>query len=114
MSMNGTPEYHGSSPQDYSTAVLRDDAVSFIRDTPGATPLFLYFAPKAPHTPTTAAPRYVQACQDVQPSTPPDLNEADVSDKPAYIRDTPIGAATRLSHRKQCRSLLAVDDAISA
>ena len=112
MSLNGTAAYYGQAPEDYSTHVLAADAVDFIHAAPPATPLFLYFAPKAPHTPDTAPPEYLHACAGLSIPTPPSYDEADVSDKPAYIQNLPRLGGKQISHRKQCRSLLAVDDGI--
>jgi len=47
--------YKGSR---YSTDVLRNAAVQFVRTTPRTKPLFLYFTPTAPHTPLKPAKRH--------------------------------------------------------
>ena len=51
------------------------------------------------------------------PYRPPSFNEADVSDKPAYIRAIPPLTSSQIARedlirRKQFRTLLAVDDAV--
>ena len=111
----GTIRFFGGRPSDYSTDVLAARAVSFIRSTPG--PLFLYFAPFAPHYPARPPLRYRTAFSDLAPYRPPNYNEADVSDKPAYIqRRRPFTPANEALidgvRRDQYRSLLAVDDAV--
>jgi arylsulfatase A-like enzyme len=105
----------GDRPSDYSTTLLADRAVSFIRNTTG--PLFLYVAPFAPHYPATPPPQYRTAFSDLPPYRPPNYDEADVSDKPAYARArhlfTPANEALIDGIRRdQYRSLLGVDDAV--
>src|SRR5207247_6865495 len=53
LSIDGVAQAYGDAPGDYSTDVLASEAVNFIRRARG--PLFLYFAPEAPHTPATPA-----------------------------------------------------------
>jgi arylsulfatase A-like enzyme len=107
----------GAGPADYSTTVLADKAVDFIRTTPANQSLFLYLAVKAPHLPATPAPQYAQAFADLPPYRPPSFNEADVSDKPKYIRDLPLLTPTEIAdidatRLNQLRTLLSVDDAV--
>lgn len=105
--------------QAYSTTVLRQQADAFIRATPAAQPLFLHVSPIAPHN-TPRAPRSLHArFRDARRLPAPDLNEADVSDKPEFLR-----RRSRLSpktmrgltahHRARLRSLLPVDDLVDA
>jgi N-acetylglucosamine-6-sulfatase len=102
---------------DYSTDLLADHAVSFIQDTASWRPLFLYFAPFAPHEPAVSAPRDRKRFKHLKPYRPPNFNEKNVRDKPAYIRKLPRldrAAIKRIDtfHERQYRSLLAVDDAV--
>ncbi len=93
---NGTLEHHGTAAADYQTDVLGQHAVDVINSQAGtAQPFFLYFAPLAPHAGTrdgTGAkypvppPRYDGTMKNVAQPKTPDYNEADVSDKPAYIQ----------------------------
>ena len=104
-------------PADYGTTVLATEAVRFIESTPADTPLFLYFAPHAPHEPAMAAPGDRRAYTDLGAWRPPNYDEADVSDKPAYIRNQPrmdAAASARIDEfrRSQYASLLAVDRAV--
>jgi N-acetylglucosamine-6-sulfatase len=117
VSSNGTPLSYGSTAAAYSTDVFAADAAAFIRGTPAGTPLFLYFAPKAPHYPAVPAPRDATAFSGMPPRRPPSYNEADVSDKPAWVRGlpliTPADEASNDAFRvNQYRSLLGVDDAV--
>src|SRR5205085_4196042 len=119
MSVNGTYTFHGSDPSDYSTDVLSGMATDFISSTPSGQPLFLYFAPRAPHEPATPAPRDKTTCTSVPPNRPPNYNEADVSDKPPYVQKLPVWDPATIArwdafHVKQCRSLQAVDDAVGS
>lgn len=116
LQVDGAVRRYGSAPQDYSTDVLASMAEAFVRETPG--PLFVYFAPAAPHGPATPAPGDEGAFADLPPWRPPSYDEADVSDKPAWVRDLwPLGEARR-DHidelrRSQYASLLAVDRAVA-
>ena len=80
--------------------------------------MFLYFAPHAAHGPATPAPRDRRAFSGLPPWRPESYDEADVSDKPAYIRARGgLSASARSSierfRRDQYRSLRAVDRAVS-
>ncbi|MFL5736275.1 MAG: sulfatase-like hydrolase/transferase [Actinomycetota bacterium] len=119
MSINGHPQFRGNQPSDYSTDVLTQDATSFIAGTPASRPLFLYFAPTAPHIPAKPEADYLNACPQVQPNRPPSYNEQDVSDKPAYIRSLPPWSPQMIAQQdgfyvRQCRTLQSVDDGIGA
>ncbi len=105
----------GSRPSDYSTDVFRRKAVSFIRNTAAGQPLFLVVTPFAPHSPFVAAPRDDGAFASARVPLGPGVNEADVSDKPDYIANRPVGAASsvRKRTRDQWESLVAVDELVS-
>jgi N-acetylglucosamine-6-sulfatase len=116
---NGTLRDYGSGPADYSTRTFRDQGLRFITDhADDARPWFLEWAPRAPHAPSTPAPRHEGLPVALDP-LPPSFNEQDVSDKPAYVRDiSPRSAerADRQTRRDQraIRSLMAVDEAIQS
>jgi N-acetylglucosamine-6-sulfatase len=114
---DGTYLTYGNAPEDYSTDVLAAEADSFIRGTDPQQPLFLYFAVKAPHIPATPAPRHANTFTFLPPYRPPNYNEADVSDKPAWVRALPLLSAQRQKvidrqRRDAYRTLLAVDEAV--
>ena len=116
---NGSEVAYGSADTDYSTDVLRDLAVQFIQDSAGQQPFFLYFAPKAPHAPATPAPRHAGSFSGIPPWRPPNYNEADVSDKPAWLQAIAPWGATKQANtdafdQKQLESLQAVDEAVAA
>lgn len=112
---NGTIKTYGSNASDYSTDVLAEEAVRFIRNTDG--PFFLYFAPHAPHDAPVPAPRDASSCPSAELPKGPAYNEADVSDKPQWVRNLPLLSATESKDqeqeyaRKMC-TLPAVDDAV--
>jgi arylsulfatase A-like enzyme len=106
-----------AAPQDYSTDLLASRAVDFLRTAPPERPYFLEFAPSAPHKPVTPPPRYAGAFAGVRLPRPASFNEANVSDKPAWVRHLPRiphGRARLLARARRAESeaLLAVDDAV--
>jgi N-acetylglucosamine-6-sulfatase len=116
---NGAEVAFGSADTDYSTDVLRDKVVQFIHDSAGQQPFFLYFAPKAPHAPATPAPRHAGSYSGVPPWRPPNYNEADVTDKPAWVQAIAPWGPTKQANRDtfdrmQLESLQAVDEAVAA
>lgn len=126
LSENGSLVSYGRRPADYSTTVLTNKAVSFVRRTKG--PLFLYFAPYAPHNvreeggaaqPPIPAPQDAAAFRRLPPFRPPSFDEADVSDKPAWVRGIPPLSAKEeraitALRRRSYQSLLAVDRAVKS
>jgi arylsulfatase A-like enzyme len=102
--------YH-ETPDDYSTSVFTDYAVSFIHRSRG--PLFLVLSLAAPHNPHLPARGDEEAFGGLRPWRPPSFGEADVSDKPAYIRTREWtrrdAGQAQLTRRHQYRTLLAVD-----
>ena len=105
---------YGSTTADYSTKVVARKAVAFIDSTPPSQPLFLYFAPFAPHEPATPASADQTLFSTLAKWRPPAFNEADVSDKPLWIRKLPLLTSTQIKTQdafrlKQLRSLAAVD-----
>lgn len=119
LTVDGEVQSHGSGAGDYSTDVLAHEAVDFIRSAAAGDPLFLYFAPEAPHAPAIPAPGDGTAFTDLPPWRPASYDEADVSDKPLWVRGLPRLTPARQAQvdafrRDQYRSLLAVDRAINS
>jgi len=113
---NGTVRRMGNAPEEYGTDVIARRAVQFI-DRGGNNPLFVYLAPYAPHAPATPHPQDDAAFRDLPPWRPPSYNEADVSDKPQWVRRLPSLTMARRAEGdefrlRQLRSLQAVDRAI--
>jgi arylsulfatase A-like enzyme len=105
--------YKGAS--NYSTDLLASVATEFIRD--GDQPLFLFFSTAAPHEPSPPPPRYARSFSDLPAWRPKSYNEADVSDKPSWLRAVPRLDPERKAEedalrRNQYGALLAVDDAV--
>lgn len=103
---------YGSAPTDYSTDVLVNKARTFISKQTG--PFFLMLAPNAPHGPRTPAPRHLDAFTDEAMPIPENFNEADVSDKPAWVQGLPSltdeqAATLHETRRNQYRTMLSVD-----
>jgi N-acetylglucosamine-6-sulfatase len=109
------PEHYGSRSSDYSTDVVSRKAVQMINAAPAGQPLFAWITPYSAHGPGTPAPRYANAPCNVANWKPPNWNEADVSDKPAYVRNARLqsGSAGQ-SLVKVCRAQLAVNDLVGA
>ncbi len=84
----------------YSTYLLRDYALQFLNDTIAeGKPFVMQFSPYNPHAvsgvskPPTPAPEDANLYPNGLPSyyLPPSFNEADVSDKPAWVQELPLG-----------------------
>jgi len=116
---NGVQVRYGHADADYSTDVLAAKAVHFVREHAGVRPFFLYFAPFAPHVPAIPAPRHAGMFAEVPPWRPPNFNEADVSDKPAWVQNLAPWSPERIDQkerfaRRQLECLQAVDEAVGA
>ncbi len=120
LSVDGTSvQSYGSAPADYSTDVITSLVDTDIRSASAQDPLFLWVAPFAPHGPSTPAPRDVGSLDGIAAWRPPNYNEADVRDKPAYVQALPLlsadAQATIDSDRQdQLESLGAVDDLVGS
>jgi arylsulfatase A-like enzyme len=113
LTIDGTLRSFGTGAANYSTDVLGDYATDFISSTPSERPLFLMYAPYAPHSPFTPAPRHDGMYAGYQPAMPPNVNEDDVSDKPAWVRKLSKGGDWSDNKRKQMEMMMAIDDAIA-
>jgi arylsulfatase A-like enzyme len=109
-----------SSP--YSPTFLAEKAVDFIEGVSPTSPLFVFYAPFDPHKAPGKA-RAIPASQDrgtysdLEPLRPPSFDEADVSDKPSWIRGEPRidrAAAAKLHEKRvsMIEALQAVDRAV--
>lgn len=114
--------YYETGPRTYAAHLLTKNGEGFIRTTPQDTALFLYLAYYEPHAPSNPAPKYATdpRCNGVSTSGVPSFNEADVSDKPAPVRNKPLMTAAQQTYigttlpTNQCRALLSVDDGVAA
>jgi N-acetylglucosamine-6-sulfatase len=117
LNIDGNITHYGAAEANYSTSVLAAKADSFVRRTPNGQPLFLYFAPFAPHGPATPLSKYMGEFRELLPYRPPNYNEADVSDKPSWVQSLPLlssetQAAMDTERRKSYQTLLSVDEAV--
>jgi N-acetylglucosamine-6-sulfatase len=96
---NNTVRHFGESPDEYQTDVVARLAQQFIR-SPDARPFFLTVTPTAPHYESesddggrtiTPAPRHADTplISPIPPESARAYNEADMKDKPAWMRDLP-------------------------
>jgi arylsulfatase A-like enzyme len=111
LNQDGTIHHYGVQADDYSTTVLGRLALGFVTKTP--SPFFLYFAPIAPHLPSSPAPGDGQVFARLPDVSTPAFNEPDVSDKPWGPATQPLDpdqvAYVNRIRRHALDSLLAVD-----
>jgi arylsulfatase A-like enzyme len=107
--------------QGYLTYLLRDYAIDFLKKaaTRSSQPFFLFFNPKTPHLPLQPAPSDVDLYPNLAPYRPPNYNETDVSDKPAWLRSKPrLGKLWQDSidtiRRRQLQMLWSLDQSLDA
>lgn len=113
---NGTIENHGTLPADYEPNVLAGKAEAFIAAN-AAKPFFMYFAPTATHSPWRASPSRQGMFKTTPVTHTPDFNEADVSDKPAWISSRPLLTASDIAlqdnnRRKEWAGAVSIDDTV--
>jgi N-acetylglucosamine-6-sulfatase len=114
---NGTIVTYQRS-QIHDTDLHAQTAENFIRNSAGdGTPFFMYLAPNAPHAPAYFAPRHASKFTNTALPKPSSFNEADVSDKPQWVRNKPRLSSTQISnmtqfYRKRLRALQSVDEMI--
>jgi N-acetylglucosamine-6-sulfatase len=117
---NGRIVAYGDRPEDYLNDVLAGKAVEVIRNASAAgRPFFVYVLPYTPHSPSVAAPRHGHEGMFADASLPrtPAFDEADVGDKPAFIRGIPPLDQQRIGrledeYRRRLASLQAIDDMV--
>jgi N-acetylglucosamine-6-sulfatase len=112
-----------STSGDVAVDAVASKALGFLdraTDQADDPPFALFVWTEAPHLPATDyAPRHANLYNDEAFNPPPSFNEADVSDKPQWVRDLPPISdeeQAQLSewHRNQLRSLKAVDEMVGA
>lgn len=105
---------YGFAESQYSTRVLRRKALDFLKRAPLTTPVFLVITPYAPHTAVSVLSQDVGKCNGYAFAESPSSNEADVSDKPAFVQAKPVLTSTQIANsqaarKKQCEALQTVD-----
>ncbi len=128
LSNQGVSEHHGHDPADYQTDVLSAQAVNFLKST-DPRPFFLTLTPTAPHYEGSqdndddgglvrAPDRYLDTppLATIPPEALASYNEADMSDKPAWMRTIapkdPVGE--RAGYNSKVAAMRAVDDLLGA
>ena len=112
---NGHVVQYGDQPADYLTDVLNRKGQDFIGQSAKAgQPFMLELATFAPHAPFTPAPRDADKFPGLKAPRGPAFNEADMSDKPAWIKDHPKLTPKQITKidttfRKRAQSVQAVD-----
>ena len=112
---NGHLEQYGNKPSDYSTNVLANKAVQFIK---GARhPFFLYFAPVAPHLPAIPDKRDRGKLENIAPIHSPAFNQRNIGKEPWRFWHRNLlsaGAELYINHVRirQEESLLALDRSV--
>jgi N-acetylglucosamine-6-sulfatase len=97
--------------------ILGSKAGSFVRNAKGS-PWFAYVAFNSPHSPTCTEPEFADNYKDQSFPKSPEFDEADVSDKPKWIRQLPRvsdqeRATYNRRYRNRLRAMRSVDDAIA-
>ena len=117
--------HHSSRRCNYVTDVLTAKALRALRRTPSSRPFYLQVDYTAPHVDDHGPigppppPRYLHSLAGIRAPRVPDFNEADVSDKPSFVRRSPQLAPNdirRVDVRYEARleSERAVDDGLGA
>lgn len=143
---NGVNVPHGFLPEDYQTDTVTDMAVDFIDRRAGRKPFFLDVAYLAPHAqfkpgstatdatspddlevrndesffglPPTPASRHAGLFLNARAPRPPSFDEADVTDKPGFVRAKPRLTTSEIDridrwYRYRLQSLQAVDEGVA-
>lgn len=114
---NGRAVGYGSAEGDYSTDLLAERLIDFVRRN-AERPFLAVFAPAAPHVPATPAPRHQGRLADTLPWRPPNWGPRPGNDVPAWMQFlrlvfTPELAADVDARRiAELESLQAVDEAV--
>ncbi len=133
LNQNGTPVHYGTDVADFKQDVLTRKAVGLVdRRAPKPKPFFLWLTYTASHGggpnpnpnppfdcqgTAKPAPRHAHAFDSEPLPRPPNFNEANVSDKPAKIRNRQRLSRSQIadirrSYRCRIESLLSVDDGV--
>ena len=99
-----------------STDVFANKASEFIRRSSATPdPFFVMVGTRAPHRPPEIADRHLSSFANAQLPKPPNFDEEDVSDKPAWVRSYPRLTQDKINkeqnlYRQRLRSMLPVED----
>ena len=115
---------HGKSSEnietEYLTDVISGLSVDFItRSVNDGVPFFAYVSTSAPHSPAIPAARHADMFPEITGAPQsPSYNEADVSDKPLWVRNiksmsSAVITANDSLYKKRLQSLQAVDEMVA-
>jgi N-acetylglucosamine-6-sulfatase len=101
----------------HDTDLHAQTAENYIRNTAGSRPFFMYLAPNGPHDPAYYAPRHANMFSNTPLPGPSSFNEADVSDKPEWVRNKRRFSSTQISnmtrfYRSRLRALQSLDEMV--
>lgn len=116
---NGRWVRYGSAPADYDTDVYRAKALAFIDDaTRRRQPFALFLSFGQIHSPVAGAPRHRNLFRGAIVPRTPAFNEADMTDKPAFLRPALRSPEAIRSidgvYAERLRSAQAIDEAVEA
>jgi N-acetylglucosamine-6-sulfatase len=119
---NGSLRLYSSNNNGYQADILSERMQSFLRsaESNDSQPFFAFLSLGAPHTPTAPAARHLSAYPGATAPRGPSFNEADISDKPRWLRDQspfitgPTIAEIDGDYRGSLQALLAVEEAVDA
>jgi arylsulfatase A-like enzyme len=117
LNVDGRTTWHGAARGDYLTDVIARHSVQFIAKNAGKRPLFAMITPYAPHLPALPPPRYDGTAKRLHAPHGPAYDEADVSDKPKFLQESPrvsaaLAKALDRAYRVRVESMRGVDDMI--
>jgi len=125
MSVDGVLRHYGHEEADYQTDVVAKLARDFVAGTKPGQPLFLTLTPTAPHYEGAEENdgEFIRPPQRYLDTPPlkrlplekwPSFNEADMSDKPVWMRDAPLVDAVqqRAGYNSRIAAMRAVDDLV--
>jgi N-acetylglucosamine-6-sulfatase len=100
----------------HDTDLFANESVDFIKQaSDNPEPFFLSVWTRAPHQPVIPAPRYAKRFRHTALPRPPSFDEANVSDKPRFVRNLPRLSDRKTSnmrrlHQRRLASMLSVED----
>jgi len=115
---NGQAVRYGNADRDYFSDVVTSKAADFVSNAlSSGQPFFVIVAYISPHAPAEAPLRHRGYFRSTAAPRGASFNEADVSDKPAWLSSKPLldtHTTEQLAetHRRMLRSLISVDEGV--